>query len=221
MDPRKRANRSDRRFAPAFEGLEIREVPSSTALIASSVLVPAAAGGAGSGGTGQGSSSPIPLLFRPFTARFQGGFVVGAPRAAGQISQTYMFGGGNSSAFLHGDLQLAYFTPADPTQPVFGQAVMIVKNVANTGNELIVDFTAVPGAVDRKGRPTLFTWTVDPASGGVFSQGAGSGTLRLIYSPGHFPGQGHLHQAVTGGHLGVIFQGTVGTTNLTSTLRNQ
>jgi hypothetical protein len=216
MDPRTRASRSDRRFAPAFEGLEIREVPSSTALLASSVLVPAAAGA-----TDQGSSSPVPLLFRPFTARFQGGYVVGPPRAADQVSQTYMFGGGNSSAFLHGDLQFAYFTPIDPTQPVFGQAVMIVKNVANTGNELILDFTAVPGAVDRKGRPTQFTWTVDSASGGVFSQGAGSGTMRLIYSPGHIPGQGHLHQAFAGGHLGVIFQGTLGTTNLTNTLRNQ
>jgi hypothetical protein len=221
MDPRKRAYRSDRRFAPAFEGLEIREVPSSTALLASSVLVPAAAGGAGSGGTDQGPSSPIPLLFRPFSGRFQGGYVVGPPRAAGQVSQTYMFGGGNSSAFLHGDLQLAYFTPTDPTQPVFGQAAMIVKNVANTGDLLVVDFTAVPGAVDRRGRPTEFTWTEDPASGGVFSQGAGSGTMRLIYAPGHFPGQGNLRQAFAGGHLGVIFQGTLGTTNLNNTLRNQ
>ena len=132
-----------------------------------------------------------------------------------------MFGGGNSSAFLHGDLQLGYFTPADPTQPVFGQATMIVKNVSNTGNLLVVDFTAVPGAVDRHGRPTRFTWTVDPASGGAFSQGAGSGTMSLIYSPGHFPGQQHLHNALSGGHMGVIFQGTLGTTNLNSTLRNQ
>jgi hypothetical protein len=216
MDPRKRADRSFRRFSPEFEVLEIREVLSSSSLIASSVLIPIAAGGAD-----QNSTFTIPLLYRPFSARFQGGYVVGTPRAAGQVSQTYMFGGGNSSAFLHGDIQLAYFTPADPTQPVFGQATMIVKNVSNTGNLLVVDFTAVPGAVDRHGRPTEFTWTQDPASGGAFTQGAGSGTMRLIYSPGHFPGQGHLTHAITGGHLGVIFQGTIGTTNLNSTLRNQ
>jgi hypothetical protein len=218
MDPRKPASRIDRRFAPIFEGLEMREVLSSSALIASSVLIPAAAGG---GGTGQGSSFSIPLLFRPFSARFQGGFVVGTPRAAGQVSQTYMFGGGNSSAFLHGDVQLAYFTPSDPTQPTYGQATMIVKNVSNTGNILVVDLTAVAGAVDRHGRPTQFTWTQNPASGGAFSQGTGSGTMRLIYSPGHFPGQGNLHNAFYGGHLGVIFQGTIGTTNLNNTLRNQ
>ena len=49
---------------------------------------------------------------------------------------------------------------------------MIVKNVSNTGNELIVDLTAVPGAVDRHGRPTQFTWTQNPASGGIFTNGA-------------------------------------------------
>ena len=75
--------------------------------------------------------------------------------------------------------------------------------------------------MDRHGRPTRFTWTVDPASGGAFSQGAGSGTMSLIYSPGHFPGQQHLRNALSGGHMGVIFQGTLGTTNLNSTLRNQ
>ena len=165
--------------------------------------------------------SPSRSCIRPFSARFQGGYVIGAPRAAGQVSQTYMFGGGNSSAFLHGDLQLAYFTPADPAQPTYGQAVMIVKNVSNTGNVLVVDLTAVPGAVDRRGRPTTFTWTEDPGSGGAFAGGAGSGTMRLIYSPGHFPGQQNIRHAITGGHLGVIFQGTIGTTNLTNTLRNQ
>ena len=32
--------------------------------------------------------------------------------------------------------------------------------------------------------------------------------MRLIYSPGHFPGQQHIRHAFTGGHLGAIFQGT-------------
>src|SRR4051812_37305488 len=214
MDPRKPTDRSKRRFAPVFEGLELREVPSSSSLFAASTLLAAATGGPGSGGAGPNPSFSIPLLYRPFSARFQGGYVVGTPRAAGQVSQTYMFGGGNSSAFLHGDLQLAYFTPADPAQPTFGQAVMIVKNVSNTGNELVLDLTSIPGVVDRRGRPTQFTWTVDPGSGGAFAGGVGSGTMRLIYSPGHFPGQQHVRHAITGGHLGAIFQGTIGTTNL-------
>src|SRR3954452_23681924 len=101
MDPRKSTRRSRRRFAPRWEGLEIRELPSTTALLATGALLGTTRAAGGGGGTGSSSSSPsIPLLFRPFTARFQGPLVVGAPRAADQRSQTYLFGGGNSSAFL-------------------------------------------------------------------------------------------------------------------------
>jgi hypothetical protein len=222
MDSRKTAKRERRRFAPNWEGLEGRDLPSTTALIATGSLLATSRATADAGGASSpGSPISIPLLFRPFVAKFQGSLVVGPPRNAGLVSQTYMFGGGNSSAFLHGDLQLAYFTPKDSSQPVIGQAVMIVKNVSNTGNELIVDLTAVPGAVDHHGRPTRFTWTQNPASGGIFTNGDGSGTAQFIYSPGRFPGQSNLHQAISGGHVGVIFRGTLGTTNLTSTLRNQ
>lgn len=221
MDPRNRTDRRPRRFAPLIEGLEIREVLSSSSLFAASSLLATATSVGDPGSSNRETSFSIPLLYRPFSARFRGGFVVGSPRAAGQASQTYMFGGGNSSAFLHGDIQLAYFSPADPSRPTYGQAVMIVKNVSNSGNELVVDLTAVPGAVDRRGRPTLFDWTMNPGSGGVFAGGAGSGTMKLIYSPGHFPGQGHVRRAIAGGQLGVIFKGTIGTTNLTNTLRNE
>jgi hypothetical protein len=214
--------RRPQRFAPGVEGLEIRQVPSTSSLIATTSLL-ATTRGAGPGGsvTAFSTSNPIPLLFRPFLAKFRGPLVVGAPRAAGQLSQTYMFGGGNSTAFLHGDLQLGFFTPTDPAQPIIGQATLTVKNVANTGNQLIVDLTSVPGAVDRHGRPTQFTWIQNSASGGIFTNGAGSGTMQLIYSPGRFPGQSHLHQIVSAGNAGVIFRGTLGTTNLNSTLRNQ
>jgi hypothetical protein len=197
-------------------------VPSSSALISTTSLLatrnPLVGGGSLSA---LGTSNPIPLLFRPFVAKFQGALVVGAPRSAGELSQTYMFGGGNSTAFLHGDLQLGFFTPTDPAQPIIGQATLTVKNVANTGDQLIVDLTAVPGAVDRHGRPTEFTWTQNSASGGIFTNGDGSGTMQLIYSPGRFPGQSHLHQIRSAGNAGVIFRGTLGTTNLNSTLRNQ
>jgi hypothetical protein len=212
-----------RRFAPRFEGLEVRELLSTSALIASTSLLATTRGATSAAGSvdGLSTSNPIPLIFRPFIAKFQGPIVVGPPRATGQISQTYMFGGGNSSAFLHGDLQLGLFTPADPSQPIIGQATLTVKNVSNTGNQLIVDLTSVPAAVDRHGRPTLFTWTQNAASGGIFTNGDGSGTMQLIYSPGRFPGQSHLHQIRTAGNVGVIFRGTLGTTNLNSTIRNQ
>lgn len=221
MDPHTVHRRPRRRFAPGCEGLETRELPSTTAMLASGSLLatPRAIGGAG--GTSSTNSVSIPLLYRPFTARFQGPLVVGRPRGEGYLSQTYLYGGGNSSAFLHGDIQMAYFTPTDPAQPIAGQAVMVVKNVSNTGDELVVDLVAVPGAVDRHGRPTQFTWTMNPSSGGSFSGGDGSGTVQLIYTPGKFPGQQNVRRAISGGHVGVIFRGTIGVTNLTNTLRNQ
>jgi hypothetical protein len=219
MDRRYRERRV-RQFAPRFEVMEIRLVPSSSSLIATTALLETTHGTVGSVGA-LSTSKPVPLLFRPFVAKFRGPLVVGAPRAAGQLSQTYVFGGGNSTAFLHGDLQLGFFTPTDPTTPIIGQATLTVKNVANTGNQLILDLTSVPGALDRLGRPTEFTWTQNSASGGIFTNGDGSGTMQLIYSPGRFPGQSHLHQIVSAGNAGVIFRGSLGTTNLNNTIRNQ
>ena len=163
--PQARGNRSHRRFAPVFEGLEIREVPSSSSLIAASGgldLTPASTGIVplqSTGDTHAASSSPASASAR----RFKGPFVVGAPEVTDQVSQTYMFGGGISTAFLHGDLQLAFAMPKDPAQPIFGQAVMTVKNVSNTGNQLILDLRGDPTSLDRAGRPTRFTWTQNPA----------------------------------------------------------
>ena len=128
-----------------------------------------------------------------------------------------MFGGGISTAFLHGDLQLAFAMPKDPTQPIVGQAVMTVKNVSNTGNQLILDLQADPTSLDRAGRPTRFTWTQNPASGGIFTNGSGSGTLQIQYTPG---GK-RPPRTFASGTAGVLFQGLLYATNLTNTLRNQ
>ena len=95
-----------------------------------------------------------------------------------------MYGGGISSAFLHGDLQLAFAIPKDATQPITGQATLTVKNVSNTGNQLILDLQADPGSLDQAGRPTRFTWTQNPASGGIFTNGSGSGSAQIQYTPG-------------------------------------
>ena len=71
---------------------------------------------------------------------------------------------------------MAFAIPTDPTQPITGQAVMIVKNVSNTGNELILDLQGDPTSLDQMGRPTRYTWTVDPASGDLFTESTGQGT---------------------------------------------
>ncbi|WP_165227510.1 hypothetical protein [Aquisphaera insulae] len=213
MRPQYPADRTKRGFLPRIERLEVREVPSTTAMLATGALLPTTKGTA--------SSYTMPLRTSRFQARFQGPFVVGAPRASVERSQMYMFGGGNSSAFEHADLQLGLSTPADPSQPIVGQAVIMVKNIGNTGNELVLDLTQVPGAVDRRGRPNKFTFTQNDGSGGSFSAGEAQGVMTLIYSAGKFPGLKDLRQARGSGNLGVIFKGTIGTVNLYDTLRNQ
>src|SRR5262249_25710205 len=132
-----------------------------------------------------------------------------------QSSQTYMFGGGNSSMFLHGDLQMAFFTYNDATRPATGLAALIVKNVGNTGNELDLDLIGDPSSVDRHGRVTRFTWTVE-GGGGTFSGATGQGTLRMIY----MPGGKFTKRAFGGGTAGAIFKGSVYTTGVNDILRS-
>ncbi|QEH32353.1 hypothetical protein OJF2_08230 [Aquisphaera giovannonii] len=221
MRPEHPADRARRGFLPRLEGLEAREVPSTTAMLASGALLPASRAAAPSAGSPSSASYTIPLRMSRFQARFQGGYVIGGPRAPVERSQLYMFGGGNSNAFLHADLQLGLSTPADPSLPTVGQAVIMLKDISNTGNELVLDLTAVPGAVDRRGRPTQFAFTQADSSGGSFTNGAATGTMTLIYSPGKYPGVQNVKQARGTGNLGVIFRGSIGTVNLFDTLRNQ
>jgi hypothetical protein len=218
MNRRKDRQRADQhRNTPVLEGLEVREVLSVSALIASSggltLPHPYAVNAQ------QTTMMPTPHEARreQFLAQFKGAFVTGAPRFTDQISQTYIRGGGTSNFFLHGDLQMAFAIPTDPSQPITGQAVMIVKNVANTGNELILDLLADPTSLDQRGQPTRFTWTVDPASGGLFTGATGQGTAQShTFYGGRTP-----FNAKNTGHAAVVFQGSIFISGLTSTLRGQ
>lgn len=147
---------------------------------------------------------------------FQGNYTIGLARSPGFSTQLYMYGGGTSSAFLHGDVQLAYYALGDPSRPAVGMANMIVKNVSDTGNQLGADFQAIPGAVDRAGRPTQFTWTVNSNVGGTFSGAEGSGTMQVVY----FPSRRVPRGATAAGRLGVIFRGSIGTNNISDITRN-
>ena len=121
----------------------------------------------GPGGAARIPRSRIPLLYRPFSARFQGGYVVGTPRAAGQVSQTYMFGGGNSSALP------ARRPPARLLHPRRSGPADLRPGRHDRQERLEHRQRAGPRP-DRRprrgrppGRPTQFTWTVDPGSGGA------------------------------------------------------
>jgi len=92
-----------------------------------------------------------------------------------------------------------------------GLAVLIVKNVTNSGNLLVLDLVGDTSTLDRAGRPTRFNWTVNGASGGTFSGATGQGTLEVLYRP-----DGRA-QARTGS-VGLIFRGSVDTNGVSDIL---
>ncbi|OJW12346.1 MAG: hypothetical protein BGO49_21050 [Planctomycetales bacterium 71-10] len=196
-----RARRTPR-FAPAIEGLEGRLALSTVAATPPRVARAAAAA--------TDSTPQFPLRYSKFTGLFQGSYMVGAARQPGFATQLYMTGGGNTSAFYHGNVQVAIYVPEDRSQPAIGQANLIPKGSGDSGDLLLVDLTAVPGHVDKGGRPDLFTWTVNDDSGGDFTSGEGSGTVQLTY----FPSRRLPRGAVAAGRLGLAFRGQVGVSGI-------
>jgi hypothetical protein len=158
---------------------------------------------------GAPTPTPIELKRIAFTARFNGNYAEGPGRNTNQSAQIYIKAAGNSSQFRHGSVQLGIFVPTDPTQSASGLAQISDKNVATTGSEISMDLAAVPGAVDAKGRPTEFKWTVNNNSAGVYLGSTGQGTLQIRY----FPSGHHLHAGFTGS-TGLIFRGQITTTGV-------
>src|SRR4051794_27941159 len=109
MNRRKDMPKARRLFAPRIERLENREVLTSPLLLAGPVSQ------AKSFATQLAALDPSnapPTRHEQhreaFSARFRGGFTTGPGRFTDQASQTYLAGGGNSSMFLHGDVQLGF-----------------------------------------------------------------------------------------------------------------
>jgi hypothetical protein len=202
-------DRQRRRSAPTLERLEARDLPTAPTFL---VRPPDAARVAAADAA---QPTPHELARRAFVAKFSGRFTTGPGRLTDQSSQTFINGGGTSSAFLHGDLQMAVYTPRDPSAGTTGTAALIVKNVSNSGNLLVLDLVGDATAVDPAGRPTRFTWTVNGGSGGAFSGAVGQGTVEIRYRPG-----GKVpRRATSAGGAGVIFQGSIDTNGVTNVLR--
>lgn len=201
-----------RRFQPTLapDQLETREMPAlSPVLLAQSPIfqkpikaVQAAA-----------SSNPF-LRFFPFRATYSGQFFTGPGRQAGQSGQLYYSGSGGSNSYLHGDIQMITVQFTDPSQPTVARVDLIAKNVTNSGNQLHMDLQAVPGAVDKAGRPTQFTWTVDDGnSGGTFNSAQGTGTVQIHYMPNRANGQ------YPSGGFNMLFKGQIGVNGIDNVLR--
>ena len=236
MDRQGRDTRRGRRhrFRPWAEGVEPRHLPSGliAAMIEESNSRVHAAAGGGSGGVGGGGSggmntgaspttladlgmpTPHELARERFTAAFDGPYLAGPPRFVGQGKQLLIIGKGTSSAFLRGNLQIGLTLPASPTGTITGQANLIDLNSSNSGNQLGLDLTGSAQAVDRLGRPTHLTWTVNGNSGGTFAAAIGQGTLDIRYLPGL-----QRHHGKGDGTALTSFRGRIFVSGVSNTLR--
>lgn len=158
--------------------------------------------------------TPREMVRQRFNATFSGQFTQGPGRLTSQASQIFLSGGGQSSAFRHGDLQLALFMPKDPSAAVTGSAALIVKNVSNSGNLLALNLQGTTQQLDQFGRPTLLNWTVGDGSGGTFSDATGSGTLEIRYRPFGRPNR----RGVSTGGVNVLFRGQIDTIGVNNVL---
>ena len=141
---------------------------------------------------------PNEVVRRVFTAKFTGRVQEEPPRLVTQTHQFYILAPGTSSAFLHGTAQLRYYTPNMKTiaftDPTTGE--MVVDNpIATTGTlsmsdrstqsgtVILANLTGSPTDVDKLGRPTHFTLSLNGGggSGGIYASSVGSGTMDIAY----------------------------------------
>ncbi|MDG3008162.1 hypothetical protein [Paludisphaera mucosa] len=207
-----------RRARPAIERLEGRDLPTAPSLLGGPVAaidLGSLLSSSASPTTALDARTPTPreLARQKFVAKFSGPFTTGPGRFTDQAAQFYLKGGGGSSAFVHGDLQMALYTPVDPAGATTGIAALIVKNVGNSGNLLVLDLQGDTSSLDAAGRPRRFTWTVNGSSGGTFSGAVGEGTVDIRYQPGG-------SSRARAGQAGVSFQGRIETNGVTDVLRS-
>ena len=178
---RRRARRSSRSVRPRLEAMEMRDLLSVAPLLGagSASLSPAALTAAAlSANSSRASVSPVslnsstsssPLIGTDPTARelarerfhgyFSGPISVGAGRFGDQAKILYFRGLGGSSMFVHGDYQMAIVFPADPTQPLFGEAYLQDKSTNSGGALGLALQGTTPESYDKLGRPTTMTFS--------------------------------------------------------------
>jgi hypothetical protein len=232
-------DRSRRRRAPRLEHLEARDLPTFTLIhhatlagpgslanLASNAASVARASGVQNAPTPAdttGTLTPHEVERQTFVGRFKGNYTIGPGRTTAQALQlsSLGYGGSNGTSFLWTTMRIT--VPTDPTQPVTGLVYIIGKNVGTTGTQLFIDLQGVAGSPEFDGIPTQYTWTVDPASSGIFANvagyGTGQGTMNVQFfrpGPGQIPGtrMGQMNFAING------LIDTSGSSNLIGVLGN-
>ena len=173
-----------------LESLESRDLPSASPALGAlhaqvkALAVPAALPTEGGSGVTADPSPPRPreVARRAFVARFSGKVVELPPRLADEARQFAIVAPGSSNQFLHGTLQLRYFTPQSPATQTTGVASMADRN-ESSGAVLLLDLTGDPADVDRRGRPRRFNFIVNGGGGsdGIYASSVGAGTLNIVY----------------------------------------
>ena len=154
---------------------------------------------------GQGEPTKAERARQRFRAQFSGPFRTLPGRFTDQRQILYLRGIGTSTAFLHGDYDMAIVLPRDPSEPITGFAYLDDKNT-NAGATFGLNLLADPTSLDRKGRPTRLSFTSDPnIYGGTFFVTQSTGTVTVKY--GKDSGS-------------ALFQGRLYVSGLTSVLQN-
>ncbi|MBX6313626.1 MAG: hypothetical protein IRY99_12020, partial [Isosphaeraceae bacterium] len=164
-----------------------------------------------------GTPTPHEVRRQTFRAVFVGPFLQGPGRFDNVASTLYIKGAGSSTYFNHGDAQLGAFIPKDRSVPATGQLTSFDRNI-NANSAFSFDLVGDPQAVDRFGRPTRFTATVDvTTSSGIFVEAQGQGTVTIRY----FPSGTHRPGVISEGKAIIVIKGqfyTLGTANILSVL---
>ena len=153
-----------------------------------------------------GTLTPQEIRRQTLVARFKGNYTTGPGRTTTQALQLTSLGYGGSNQNIHLWTNMRLTVSTDPTQPTTGVIYVIPWNVGTTGTQLFLDLTAAPHSPTFNGIATQYTWTVDPASSGIYTNaagyGTGSGTLNIQFfkpSPGKFGVQnGKMNFAING-----------------------
>jgi hypothetical protein len=205
MSVPKRSRDFDRqrcRRVPRLESLEGRELLTFTLIHQANITGPrtlaglasrasALAKASGSASTPQtgdttGTLTPHEVRRQSFVARFKGDYLVGPGRTTDQAAQLTSLGYGGGNQSFHWWSNMRIVLPKDPNAPVTGVIYIVSWNVGTSGTQLFLDLTGDPSS-EVHGLPTHYTWTVDPASSGIYSgaagYGTGQGTLDIKFFP--------------------------------------
>lgn len=136
---------------------------------------------------------------RNFTAKFTGRVQEQPPRLLDQSRQFYILAPGTTNQFLHGTLQMRYYTPnsvpitvPDPSNPGTSLTEIVTATTGTismsdrstqSGGVILANLTGDPAAVDSRGRPTHFDLLTNGGggSGGIYASSVGAGTVDISY----------------------------------------